>query len=132
MAANLAALSKALGSSDVAIRAAAAEQLAHLAEEAQPAAVELVEACDAPAEVREWANAALEGLGPPAIADLDRLTALLNSESLDVAYWAATLLGRLGTDGTKAVPALERLAKDSPHETVRRRAAQALAKIRAA
>ena len=47
----------------------------------------------------------------------------------DVAYWAATLIGRLGPDGAASVPALIAALEDSPHQNVRQRAARALGKI---
>ena len=79
-------------------RAAAAERLARLEHAAQPAAVALVEAMGDPDDhVKNWVNAALEGLGPPSAEDLQPLVRLLTHESPDVAYWAATLLGRLAS-----------------------------------
>ncbi|MBX7166651.1 MAG: hypothetical protein K1X74_09930, partial [Pirellulales bacterium] len=87
-------------------RTAAIEQLMrspHL----QAAAVALVEASgDASEAVRQLASGVLEDLGPPAAADLAQLTALLSNGTEDVAYWAATLLGRLGG---AAAPAAETL-----------------------
>ncbi len=120
-----------LASSDAARRAAAAERLALLAEGAAEAAVALAQAAGDEEEiVREWAVAALEACGPPPAGAREALVALLDSPSLDVAYWAATLLGRLGQLAAVADRALARSAADSPHAAVRRRAAWALERIR--
>ena len=79
------------------VRTEAAEALAHLAEGAQAAAVPLVQAMgDADEDVRNWALAALESLGPPRIEDAPALSKLAADPRLDVAYWAVMLLGRLG------------------------------------
>ena len=120
-----------LASSDASRRVAAAERLALLAEGAAGAAVALAEAADDEEEmVREWAVAALEACGPPPAEAREALMALLDSPSLDVAFWAATLLGRLGQLAAVADRALARSAADSPHAAVRRRAAWALERIR--
>lgn len=119
-----------LESSDVDRRAVAAERLALLGEGAAEAATALVRAAgDDEESVREWAVAALEACGPPPLASRDELIRLLESPSLDVAYWAATLLGRLGRAADAASKALSRCVADSPHAAVRRRAAWALQKI---
>jgi HEAT repeat protein len=79
-------------------RAQAAEQLALLGSDAQPAAVALVLACgDEAEEVRGWAASALEQIGPPEPSDVDQLASLVKAKSPDVGYWAATLLARLKT-----------------------------------
>lgn len=122
-------LKQALASGDSAQQAAAAEKLAQLGEEASAAAVELATACAGDEAIREWATAALEGMGPPAVEDITRLAALLSDPSADVGYWAATLLGRLGPDGAAATPALTAALDKSPHANVRERAALALGKI---
>lgn len=122
-------LKQALVSGEVARATTAAEQLAQLGEAAQPAAVELAIASAAAPPLRDWASAALEELGPPTTQDLPRLIPLLADASADVGYWAATLLGRLGEDGAPAVAGLIAALSDSPHATVRERAALALGKI---
>lgn len=120
----------ALESSDTAERCQAAEELSRLGEEARPAAVALVRACDDPSEeVREWAVAALEEIGSPFDTDLPALASLLSKGSSDVAYWAATLLGRSKDAAAPAVPALARALATSPHQAVRQRAAWALGAI---
>ena len=93
---DLSALVASLKSNDPAQRQAAAEQLSQLGGDAQPAAVALVQACQMEDEdTRELVVAALEDLGPPQPDDVPQLAALLKLPSLDTAYWAATLLGRL-------------------------------------
>ena len=98
MTTKISELAAALGDAFPAKRSQAAEQLCHLGTEAQEAALALVRACaDSTEEVREWAVAALEALGPPLAADIAPLAALLRDENSDVGYWAATLLGRCRT-----------------------------------
>ncbi|HTQ39962.1 MAG TPA: HEAT repeat domain-containing protein [Pirellulales bacterium] len=119
-----------LKSSDPAARAAAAEELAHLEDAAQPAAVALVGAtADQDESVRQWATAALESLGPPAVGDVAELAKLLLDKRLDVAYWATTLLGRLESDAAAAVPQLTGALQSHPETAVRERAAWALGQI---
>eukprot|EP00913_Durusdinium_trenchii_P008865 g8331.t1 len=97
---------------------------------AQPAAVELALAtADDDEEVREWAVSALEELGPPAVESVGRMAELLSHRENDVAYWGATLLGRLGDAATPAVAALTSLLADHQEIAVRQRAAWALGEI---
>jgi HEAT repeat protein len=121
-----------LKSSNAAQRASAAEELAHLEDGAQSAALALVEATADPDEsVRQWSTGALESLGPPAAGDAAALTKLAGDARLDVAYWAVTLLGRLGADGGRAeiVSALVNALTKHPQTAVRERAAWALGEI---
>ncbi|HEY2825959.1 MAG TPA: HEAT repeat domain-containing protein [Pirellulales bacterium] len=121
-----------LKSSDPALRAKAAEELAHLEDAAQPTAVALVVAtADEDESVRQWATAALESLGPPSVQDAAALAKLLSDARLDVAYWAATLLGRLGPDAgdAKNVAALVCALDGHPGQAVRERAAWALGQV---
>ena len=86
-------------------------------------------AADADEQVREAAVSALEDLGSPPTSDLEELISLLDAPQADVAYWGATLLGRLGQD---AAPATRKLASTlGSHAAipVRERAAWALGKI---
>jgi HEAT repeat protein len=126
-------LSRLLGSlsaSDAATRSQAAEQMAVLGPDAQPAAVALVLACgDEDEEVRQRATAALEGMGPPETCDVRQLASLVEGRSPDVGYWAATLLGRLKYNAAAAVDALARAVAESPYLSVRQRAAWALGEI---
>ncbi len=118
-----------LRSASTSDRRAAAQQLARLGPAARPAAVALAEAAgDADEEVREWAAAALEELGAPAAEDVPRLSALLASDE-PVAYWAATLLGRMEGDGQAAVTSLVAALRTHPAVAVRQRAAWALGKM---
>ena len=126
----LAELEKGLASQEVAVRLRAAEQAAQLAEQAQPLAVALVRvAGDADEEVGNWANAALEELGPPRKEDLQPLAHLLADCHETVSYWAATLLGRLEAEAAPAVPDLIHVAQQSTSLAVRQRAVWALGRI---
>jgi HEAT repeat protein len=129
MSVDLSALIASLRSDDSARQQAAAEKLAQMGPAAQPAAVALVEACDADDETRESAVAALEDLGPPPATDVAKLASLVERPSLDVAYWAATLLGRLGTQSGMAVPSLSKALGGHAELAVKQRAAWALGQI---
>lgn len=111
-------------------RAAAAEQLAKNPSECQAAAVPLVRAtADEDESVREWATAALEEMGPPAVDDCQALTQILAQDAADAAYWAATLLGRLESSAAAATPALATAIEKHSAPNVRHRAAWALGQI---
>jgi HEAT repeat protein len=115
---------------DSAAQASAAEALAQLGPDAQPAATTLVRACDTDDDsIREWLTSALESLGPPPTEQLRDLIPLVASKNLDVAYWAATLLGRLHDTAAPAVPALTTALGASTEQSVRERAAWALGQI---
>ncbi len=118
-----------------------ARRLAALGSQAQPAAVDLVLVTGEDDEqLREWAVAALENLGPPDPSDVARLSDLLrqccsrhdsNGPQLDwehIGYWAATLLGRLGCEAAGGVGALL-IALNTAAMPVRQRAAWALGRI---
>jgi HEAT repeat protein len=127
---DLSRLIELLSGVDVGQRATAAEELARLGPGAQPAAPALVRACgDTAEDVRQWATAALEELGPPAAADVGELAVLLESPHADGGYWAATLLGRLGARGAAAVPALAKTLAGTRDLAVRQRAAWALGQM---
>ena len=109
---------------------AAAEELAQLEDEARDAAVALVEACASDDEqLCEWTTSALEGLGPPPVDDVRQLAGLVGHASGGVAYWAATLLGRLETSAAPAVPELTAALNSHAELAARERAAWALGKI---
>jgi len=130
MSKPLAELNAGLTHADVDVRIQAAEKLAQLGEDAQPAALALLRACqDDDETVREHVVAALEGLGPPALADLPGLLALLAEKHADGVYWTATLIGRLASDAAPATPALVQLLGESHPPAVRQRAAWALGQI---
>lgn len=124
---NLAAL---LETGSPAERLDAAEKLAQLESDARDAAVPLVEACQTEDDqLRDWVVAALEALGPPAAGEVAKLASLVEHESLDTAYWACTLLGRLELQAAPAVPALAKTLGNHADLVVRQRAAWALGKI---
>lgn len=129
MLAELTLLINSLQSNDTATRAEAAEKLARMGREAQGAAVALVEASAVDDEARDWVVAALEDLGPPAEGDLPKLAALVNSSSIDTAYWAATLVGRLKAAAAAAVPQLAQALGSHPDLPVRQRCAWSLGQI---
>ncbi len=119
-----------LSSGDCATRREAAESLARLGSGAAPAAISLVKACgDDDEQVRDWAVAALEELAAPDSATAGDLQSLVNDESLDVAFWATTLLGRLESEAASAVETLAVAVANHPELVVRQRAAWALGKI---
>jgi HEAT repeat protein len=119
-----------LAGKDSAQQAAAAEALAQLGPDAQPAALALVKACITDDDsIREWVTSALESLGPPPPQQVSELIPLVGDKSLDVAYWAATLLGRLHDSAAPAVPALTEALRNSKEQSVRERAAWALGQI---
>lgn len=132
MTTPLAELEVQLQNADPAVRRSAAEQLCRLGSEAQPAAVSLVKAMgDNDEETQQWANAALEELGPPEVSAAPTLAALLQTVDVqaDTAYWAATLLGRLGAEGAGAVEPLTIATQEHFSLPVRERAVWALGKI---
>ena len=111
-------------------RVAAAEKLAQAAEEAQVAAVPLVQACgDDCEEVSEWVTAALESLGPPRCGDLPLLAALAAHENADVAFWSVTLIGRAGKDAAGEAASLVQALQKHAAQQVRRKAAWALGEV---
>lgn len=126
---DLAQLVVRLRAPDGTARLDAAERICRMAEDAAPAAVDLVRACtDADEQVREWVVAALEGLGAPPEASIQAISGLVASENPLAAYWAITLLGRAGQAAKSAVPAVTACLR-SKDEAVRRRAAWAIEKI---
>jgi HEAT repeat protein len=130
MSQDVSSLITSLESSSVAARREAAESFARLGAEALSAVIPLVKACgDADEQVRDWSVAALEELPAPDASQLASLVPLVASESLDVAFWAATLLGRMEEAAEPAVPALANAVVNHPELVVRQRAAWALGKI---
>ncbi len=129
MADDIDSLATRLHSAEADERADAAERLCQEGDAAKAAAVPLVRACgDADDRVREWAVAALEGLGAPspeAIADLAKEA----RESVPLAaYWAITLLGRAGQAAGATAPVLADCLA-SGDAAVAQRAAWALGKL---
>lgn len=128
--ADVASLANSLSRGTPEERLAAAEELARAGEEASPAAVAILQALEVEDDgLRDWLVAALEGLGAPAARDASELAALVNKPSLNAAYWAATLLGRLESQAAPAVPQLAEALDRHTESTVRERAAWALGKI---
>lgn len=119
-----------LGSADADRRAEAAELLCRMGETAGSAAVDLVRACgDDDERVREWAVAALEGIGRPTTGATPRLAEFVGGKNPLCGYWAATLLGRAGQDAATAVGLLAAGVEAAADPAVRQRAAWALGKI---
>ena len=115
---------------DLRVRLAAAEALAGVAADAQPAIVALVQALGSgDHEVINWCTAALEEVGPPAVSQIDDLKSLADSDVEDVAFWAITLLGRAGKRAENAVPVVAGRLADDAAPAVQARAAWALGKM---
>ena len=130
MSQSVGSLIKQLTADELPLRIAAAEALCRLGEQAAAAAVALaVAAGDATEEVREWAVAALDDLEAPDATQCDRLADLVGAPNADTAYWAATLLGRLGVAAAPASAALGFALAEHPDVAVRQRAAWALGQI---
>lgn len=130
MDANLKTDVERLRSSDAAERTGAAERIAQRGTEAAGAAIVLVEAVrDESDEAREWVVAALEGLEAPSAADAGRLAALAADSNADVAYWAATLVGRLGPAARSEASALATALAQSHSTATQRRIVWALEQI---
>ncbi len=118
-----------LQSPDLDRRIAAAERLASLGAEAAIAAVELVRACADEETVQEWAVAALESMGPPPVDSLPQLCECSSASNALVAYWAVTLLGRLGASASSSQQQLAAILTHSTVTATRERAAWALGQI---
>ena len=125
-------LLKQLNATDLPSQVAAAEELARLAEGARPAIVSLVQHCGSTDEdLRNWCTAALEEIGAPSVEQIDELALLASSANTDVAFWAATLLGRAGTLASSATTVLLERSTDRTSPEVQKRAAWALERIEA-
>ncbi|QDU95763.1 HEAT repeat domain-containing protein [Lignipirellula cremea] len=130
MDADLLHLEEELCSTNAQRRVDAAEQLSLLGHQASPAVIPLL--CtlrDSDEQVREYVTSALENLGPPPTNQLGHLVPMLQDENLDIGYWAATLLGRLGRIGGPAAESLADVLQHSTHTVVRERSAWALGEI---
>ncbi len=85
-------------------------------------------------EIRRWSAEALESAIVPIPDEVDALAELLyDGHDGEVCYWAATMLGRLGTAvgprARTAVNALETCLSDSLYLPARERAAWALSQV---
>jgi HEAT repeat protein len=130
MSSDIATLISDLSQADPKRRYEAAKSLSQLGEAAREAATALtVAAGDESEDVREWAISALEEIGPPDVRDCKKLAALLSHSTVDVAYWAATLLGRLAEQAAPAIPELSKALTSTADVAVRQRIATALGKI---
>ncbi len=119
-----------LSRSDAVRQADAAEMLASLGEAARPAIVALVQTSGSDDEdVSNWCASALEGVGPPAVEQIDDLKLLAGGSDGNVAFWAVTLLGRAGDEAASAVPVLVERLTDSASPSVQCRAAWALGRM---
>lgn len=128
---DIASCMEALERGSAAERLEAVERLARAPEAAQPAAVLLVQmASDENEQVREWATAALEELGPPPQNCVAPLAELLHGLP-STAFWAATLLGRLPSAPEPITMKLVWALEEHAESQVRQRAAWALGKLRA-
>jgi HEAT repeat protein len=111
-------------------RRVAAERLLQLGTNASSAAVALLRACqDDDEQVRELVSAALEDLGPPPLDSLAELREFCGHRHPDTAYWAVTLIGRLGTRAGMATAELAECLGEDRAGSVRQRAAWALGQI---
>ena len=130
MLAELEGLIASLSNPDVSQARSAAEELAGLGEEAQEAAIGLVDACRSEdSQVSQWAVAALEQLGPPRVEDVSSLISRVDGQDELANYWAVTLLGRLGPEAASAAQCLGETLGHSPYPSVCQRAAWALRKL---
>lgn len=81
-------------------------------------------------EVRLTAADALETSVQPLADEVDPLARLLDTaDDGEIAYWAATMLGRLGPLASAATPELERCLRESLYLPARERAAWAISRI---
>lgn len=123
-------LAQLLASDDPSARLSAAEQLSTRGEDAAEVAVALIKALgDEDESVRQLIGSALEDCGPPRRDAIEELEQLLSNSNADIAYWAATLLGRLEAGAIQAVESLRTAAAEHPSQEVRKRATWALGKI---
>jgi len=81
-------------------------------------------------EVRMWSAEALEVAIQPDPSEVQGLIQQLQKAvDGEICYWAATMLGRLGTEAVGAVAALEACLRESMYLPARERAAWALSRI---
>jgi len=119
-----------LASDEVATRIAVAEQLAKMGSDASFAAVELVDSCrDSDESVRNGSVAALESLGAPSTETRGPLCEQAKDSNPLVAYWAITLLGRMGTEASSCQQVLANVLTQAAEISVQQRAVWAIGKI---
>ena len=111
----------------------AAEALVQLGESAIKAAVELVNAADCEDEIIcEYANAALENIGQPHTTELSKFVEIIKNcqpTKISTAYWAATMIGRIGKDAHPALETLAQVAQQHSDVQVKKRIMWAIEKI---
>lgn len=121
-----------LKSESVAERAEAAETLCTAAPESSFAAAELVRACaDEDESVREWVVGALESIEEPPANALEALEESCRSDNALVAYWAVTMMGRMGCAAKAKQDVIAQLLENSKDLSVQEKAAWALGKMEA-
>ncbi len=125
-----------LAQGDLNSRIEAARQLAQVGTTPPAAAAELVRTLENPYEERlmQWVEAALENIATPPADQTEPLKQIVDrflNESTypDAAFWAATMLGRIGRGAATAVPTLTALLGRTDHPNVQFKAAWALGKI---
>lgn len=117
-----------LSSDDAATRLAAAERTMNAPRTVSPAVLVLAMQ-DESDEVREAISSVLESYGPPSPTDIAALATALTHANSDVAYWAATLLGRCEHAAAPAVRQLIETVENRAESNVRERAVLALGQI---
>ena len=118
-----------LENDDAEIRAKAAEAICQSGSDLSQYSVALVKATGDEEPVSEWAIASLENIEAVPAEAMQPLAELLPSQSETVAYWAVTLLGRMGNEASACEVQLANLMSESKHDSVRERAAWALGQI---
>lgn len=118
-----------LRSPDEGVRASAAESLCRAGNESAGATLDLLAACGDAESVRIWAVAALEDLGPPELETVEPLSDLVLSPNSLIAFWATTLLGRLGSPAVTTQDVIASVLSNSKDAAVQERSAWALGKI---
>ncbi|MDZ4821445.1 MAG: hypothetical protein SGJ20_20980 [Planctomycetota bacterium] len=121
-------LASQLKSPDAQIRLQAAERLMN--EPSLVSATVLLDAvADSSEEVREAIVAALENLETPDAGEIKAIAERLQNPSANVAYWAATLLGRCSQDAAVVLPAILQVLQNRQEPEVQERLVLAIERI---
>jgi hypothetical protein len=116
-------------STDAVRRLASAEKLMRTPGLARALAPELLAICATENDaLREVVMGAIEAMGPPKASRAREIACILASEETQ-SYWAATLLGRLGSEGGFAAGELATALRESPSTAVKERCAWALGQM---
>jgi hypothetical protein len=118
-----------LRSDDVKERARAAEEVCRAGLTSAEVTIELIRAADDDDSVSQWATAALEAIETPPPVTAAELARLVAADHEASAYWAATLLGRIGGEAVDSESSLAMAVTNSNHQAVKERAAWALARV---